>query len=174
LRHATTRIRRQHAPDFRLLFALVDYIVAFPERLHHPKEDEHLFRALARRCADARPLLAELSAEHARGDELIGTLRGALARYAREGMAAFEPFAAAVDDYAAFHGRHMGREEELVLPLAQRHLSADDWASMDAAFRANDNPRAGLPPKVHVDALFRRVLDLLPAHAGAGTPAPLP
>lgn len=174
MRQATARIRGQHAPDFRLLFALVDYIVAFPERLHHPKEDEHLFRALARRCADARPLLAELSAEHARGDELIGTLSGALARYAREGMAAFEPFAAAVDDYAAFHGRHMGKEEELVLPLAQRQLSADDWASIDAAFRANDNPRAGMSPKAHVDALFRRVLDLLPAHASAGTPAPVP
>ncbi len=54
LRLAVGRIRDDGlAPDFRSLQALLDYIVAFPERLHHPKESRHLFAALAR--APRRP-----------------------------------------------------------------------------------------------------------------------
>ena len=163
LRHATAHIREHGTPDFRLLFALLDYIVEFPERLHHPKEDHYLFRALATRCADARSLVAELAAEHVRGDALIGTLRDALLDYSRIGAGAFEPFAAAVEDYVAFHWQHMGKEEEVLLPLAQRHLTGEDWARIDAAFRANDNPLAGLKPRAHAELLFRRILDLVPA-----------
>jgi hemerythrin-like domain-containing protein len=167
LRHATGRIRKREAPDFPLLFALLDYIIAFPDRLHHPKEDEHLFRALAGRCVEARPLIAELTAEHVGGDQLIGALKDALVRYARVGEDAFGPFAAAVEAYAAFEWQHMGKEEEVLFPLAQRHLLPDDWARIDAAFRANDNPLAGLQPKAHAEALFRRILDLVPPRAPA-------
>lgn len=171
LRQATAHIREHGAPDFRLLFALLDYIVEFPERLHHPKEDEYLFRALATRCAGARSLIAELAAEHVRGDALIGALRDALLRYSRVGADAYQPFADAVEDYVAFHWQHMGKEEEVLLPLAQRHLTTEDWSRIDAAFRANDNPLAGLPPKAHTDALFRRILELVPAHAPVATRA---
>lgn len=174
LRQATSRIRTHGTPDFRLLFALVDYIIEFPDRLHHPKEDEHLFRALARRCPAARALIAELAAEHVRGDGLIRALDEALKRYARDGSEAFEPFAAAVEHYVAFHWLHMTREEEVLLPLAQRHLTLSDWVRIDAAFRANDNPLAGVKPKARSEMLFRRILDLMPPRATiapAATPA---
>jgi hemerythrin-like domain-containing protein len=165
LRNAIRRIRAHGAPDFRLLFALLDYIVEFPEQLHHPKEDEYLFRALGKRCANARPFLAELTAEHVRGQRLIATLRDALVQYSRTDDAAFGPFAAAVEDYVAFHGQHMSKEEDTLLPLAQRHLTPDDWATIDAAFRANDNPLAGFKPKAHVELLFSHILALMPARA---------
>jgi hemerythrin-like domain-containing protein len=35
--------------DFPLLWSMVYYIDAFPDRLHHPKEDEWLFRLLRQR-----------------------------------------------------------------------------------------------------------------------------
>lgn len=165
LRNAIQRIRAHEAPDFRLLFALLDYIAEFPERLHHPKEDEYLFRALGKRCVAARPLLAELTAEHARGQQLIAALRDALVRYSRTDDAAFGPFAAGVEDYVAFHGQHMGREEDILLPLARRHLTPDDWVAIDTAFRANDNPLAGFKPKAHAELLFSRILALVPARA---------
>src|SRR4029453_7470825 len=68
-------------PDFELLSLMIDYIELFPERLHHPKEDQHLFTALRMRSADAQPILEELGAEHTRGARMIDDLRYALTRY---------------------------------------------------------------------------------------------
>jgi hypothetical protein len=65
----------------------------------------------------------------------------------------------------------MAREEEVLLPLAQRYLTAEDWARIDAAFRASDNPLAGLSPRLHADLLFRRILDLVPSPASPAVPA---
>jgi len=169
LRWLARRIRDDGAaPDFRLLHAILDYVAAFPEALHHPKEDRYLFAAVAQRDPRARALVAELEAEHAEGARLIGQLRDSLAAYAGDGHAAMADFVEAVETYADFHARHMRKEEERLLPLAQRCLDADDWARIDAAFRDNDNPLSGLKPKQQCQALFRRILELAPAPLGTG------
>jgi len=160
LRHAVRQVREQGAaPDFRLLGAILDYIEAFPERLHHPKEDAFLFAVLAQRCAEAKPLIAILADEHASGGALIRDLRARLSRCHGAGPA-FDEFAETVDAYAAFHWRHMTREEEILLPLALRHLDAGDWDRIGAAFRANDNPLHGLTARQDLDRLFSTIVDL--------------
>ena len=59
-------------PDFNVLGAMIYYIDAFPERFHHPKEDEYLFRFLRIRHPDARPLLDRLKSEHRAGRRRSG------------------------------------------------------------------------------------------------------
>ncbi len=174
LRLAVGRIRDDGlAPDFRLLQALLDYIVAFPERLHHPKESRHLFAALASRSPQARKLTDALDAEHGRGAALIASLQASLDAYHREPQA-LDTFARNVDAYADFHGQHMEKEESLLFPLAQKHLSASDWERIAAAFLENDNPLRGIRPKREVESLFIRILNLLPeapaARAGKSRP----
>ena len=46
---------------------MIYYIDAFPERFHHPKEDEYLFYFLRIRHPDAIPLLDRLQGEHRAG-----------------------------------------------------------------------------------------------------------
>ncbi len=162
LRSAIRRIREGRPPDFRLLRARLDYIVAFPERLHHPKEDRHLFAALASRHPAALPLLAALESEHAAGAAMIAALAQALAAYSAEGPARFEEFARAADAYVDFHWRHMTKEEDVLLPLAERCLTPDDWTRVARAFRENDNPLAGVRPREETDELYRRILELVP------------
>ena len=41
-------------PDFPLFQAIVDYVEDFPDRYHHPKEDEHLFARLLLRDVRAK------------------------------------------------------------------------------------------------------------------------
>jgi len=153
------------AEDTALIGAMLDYVVAFPERLHHPKESRYLFKALAARCPRARALIDELEAEHVRGAALIESLQARLDAYRRE-RATRDALTRAVDDYADFHWRHMAKEEETLLPLAQRHLTAADWERIDAAFRANDNPLAGISPKTQVQSLYHRILSLTPTASG--------
>jgi hemerythrin-like domain-containing protein len=163
LRSAIRRIRDGRAPDFRLLRALLDYIVAFPEQLHHPKEDRHLFAALVRRDPLAAPLVAGLEAEHVEGAAMIAALAESLAGYAAEGAPRFAEFARAADAYVEFHWRHMTKEEDLLLPLARRRLTPGDWARIARAFRDNDNPLSGVKPRDEADSLYRRILALAPA-----------
>jgi hemerythrin-like domain-containing protein len=169
LRWLARRIRDDgEPPDFRLLHAILDYIVEFPEKLHHPKEDRLLFAAVLRRDPRARALVAELEAEHRQGAALIRELQAALVAYARDGHAAMARFVDTAEAYADFHARHMRKEEERLLPLAQRCLDDQDWAGIDAAFRDNDNPLFGVKPKEQCEALFRRILELAPPPLGGG------
>jgi len=61
-------------PEFKVFRAMIYYIDAFPERMHHPKEDEHLFARLLARRPDARALVDGLQAEHVAGRRLVRDL----------------------------------------------------------------------------------------------------
>jgi hemerythrin-like domain-containing protein len=156
-------------PGFQALRAMVRYIDEYPEKLHHPKEDRYLFARLVARAPDTRLLVEELQAEHEEGARLIRELERALL-FLEEGWPAdAREFQAAVDQYAKFHWDHMRKEEQVLLPLAQRHLTAEDWQAIDAAFAANTDPVAGLQER-DFEKLFSRIANLAPAPVGLGDP----
>jgi hemerythrin-like domain-containing protein len=158
-------------PDFSVLGAMVHYIDGFPERFHHPKEDRYLFRLLRARHPDAGALLDRLESEHRVGAEKIRVLQQALARYQQGGAREFAAFAAAVESYAAFHWEHMRTEEEQVLPLAETHLTQQDWKEIDAAFLGHSDPLLGADVRSDYEALFRRIVHLAPPPIGVGPAA---
>ena len=80
--------------------------------------------------------------------------------------AGFAGFQAAVVEYIDAEWRHMNAEEHEIFPLAERDLQADDWAAIDAAFLANDNPWQG--PAGKYAALFTRIVNTAPAPVGLG------
>ena len=155
-------------PDFDLFGAMIYYIDAFPERFHHPKEDQYLFRLLRIRHPGAAALLDRLKTEHRVGAEKIRTLEQALARYEQGGASEFTNFLTAVEGYAAFHWDHMRAEEREILPLAEQHLSAGDWEAIDAAFLGHTDPMLGVNVGAQFDALFSRIVNLAPPPIGVG------
>ena len=159
---------RRATPNFELLGAMIYYIDAFPERFHHPKEDEYLFRRLRARHPDAAPLLDRLNIEHRAGAEKIRVLEQALSRYQQGGAAEFSKFMADVEEYAAFHWEHMRREEKEVLPLAEKYLLAEDWQTIDAAFLGHSDPMLGAVAGAKYSALYTRILNLAPPPIGLG------
>ena len=159
---------RGAGPDFNLLGAMIYYIDTIPERFHHPKEEEYLFRFLRLRHPDAAPLLDRLKSGHRDGAEKIRTLEQALTRYQQGGAAEFSNFMAAVEAYAAFHWKHMGTEEKEVLPLAEKHLTVGDWEVIDAAFLRHTDPLLGAEAGAECEALYGRILKLAPPPIGMG------
>ena len=155
-------------PDFNLLGAMIYYIDSFPERFHHPKEDQYLYRLLRMRHPQAAPLLDRLEAEHRVGAEKIRTLEQALARYQQGGKAEFSSFLAAVESYAAFHWEHMRAEEQEALPMAEKYLSVSDWEAIDAAFLGHSDPMLGTDARTEFDKLFTRIVNLAPPPIGLG------
>jgi hemerythrin-like domain-containing protein len=155
-------------PNFDVFGAMIYYIDAFPERSHHPKEDSYLFRVLRIRHPEAKPLLDRLEGEHWTGAHKIRMLEQALTRYENGGAAEFPKFAAAVEDYASFHWEHMRAEEDEVLPLAEKHLTAADWVAVDTAFLGHVDPMLGAETGAEYEALFTRIVNLAPSPIGLG------
>ena len=156
-------------PDFTVFRAMLRYIDEYPERLHHPKEDEHLFARLVQRAPQAKALVDDLQAEHVRGAALIRELERALLIFEDSWPGGAREFQHAVDEYSEFHWKHMRKEEEELLPLAERHLAAPDWKAIDEAFAANTDPIAGLRER-EFEQLFSRIATLAPAPVGLGDP----
>jgi hemerythrin-like domain-containing protein len=133
-------------PDFKLFGAMVYYIDAFPERLHHPKEDKYLFRLLRLRHPAAGALLDRLHAEHVAGETKIRDVEAALRRYEHGGASHFHEFSQAVEAYA----------------------TQADWSEVDEAFAGNTDPMFGAAAGDEYEGLFRRIAHLAPPPIGVG------
>jgi hemerythrin-like domain-containing protein len=154
--------------DVTALRAMLFYIDEFPERLHHRKESELLFPLLRARTPLSRELLDRLEEDHARGERRIRDLEHALLAFEMMGEARREAFEQAAKRYVAFYLDHMAREEEHILPLAERVLTEDDWAQLDEAFGANRDPLLGHEPEAEYRDLFTRIVNLVPSPIGLG------
>jgi hemerythrin-like domain-containing protein len=148
-------------PPFAALRAMIRYIDEFPEKLHHPKEDEHLFARLVSRAPESKPLVDLLQKEHVEGARLVRELERALVFFEDRTPDGAQEFLDAVNAYAEFHWSHMRKEEQELLPLAERHLTEADWRAIDAAFVSNPD----------FEKLFTRIVNLAPAPVGLGPAA---
>lgn len=154
-------------PSFQVLRSMIRYIDEYPERLHHPKEDEFLFARLLERAPEAKLLIEELQAEHEEGARLVRELERALVFFEEGWPAGGREFQRAVDAYAEFHWQHMRKEEQQVLPLAESKLTAEDWKAIDGAFTANRDPISGTSER-DFEQLFTRIVNLAPEPVGLG------
>jgi len=99
---------------------------------------------------------------------MIRDIEQALLRYEQGGAQFFEAFASRATEYADFHWRHMREEEDAILPLAERVLTAQDWKAIDNAFVGNDDPLLGIEPRRDYERLFTRIVMLVPPPIGIG------
>lgn len=134
--HALQRVvdNESLSQDPALVRALVFYIEQFPERLHHPKEEDFLFRKLRLRTQECDVVLSELEQQHKHGSRSFAHLRECLAN---EDRAAFRR---GVHEFADLQWQHMRTEERLVLPAASRYLQAQDWQEIASAFASSGGP----------------------------------
>ena len=163
--HALARARQDgRAPDLALMRAIVHYVRAFPLALHHPKEEQHLFRRLRERTPIVNAELDELERQHERDRQLVDEIAALVDALEGAGDATRVSMTRTLEDavarYATFLWDHMGREEGVILPAAQRYLDADDWATIDVAFAANADPCFGSETDRDFRHLFSRIVSL--------------
>ena len=78
-------------------------------------------------------------------------------------------FEEAFKKYVDFYLDHMGLEESVILPEAERCLSDEDWRALDAAFAENADPLTGhYPPPAEYEKLFSMIVARAPAPIGLG------
>lgn len=150
--------------------SILYYLDVFPEREHHRKEEDVFFARIRRRTHEADAVLDQLGREHEAGEQAIRDLEQAFVRYEERGAAELPAFAAAADAYVAHYLEHMLKEERQVIPVANRVLTADDWADVEAAFSTHGDPLGDASPDTDMDELFRRIVTIVPAPYGVGAP----
>jgi hemerythrin-like domain-containing protein len=155
-------------PDFAALRAMLFYMDEFPEQRHHLKESQLLFPKLRLRTDEVNHLIDRLDEDHARGEQAIRDLEHALLGFEMMGETRRAAFEQAAQQYADFYFQHMSLEEKQIMPLAEKTLTAEDWAELDAAFAANRDPLTGHEPEDDYRALFSRIVNALPAPLGLG------
>jgi len=147
--------------------AALDYIAQFVDRMHHPKEDDYLFRLLRLRSAEAAEVLDALQTEHRQGPDNLAQLRAKLAA-ASQGQLPVSALCVAIKDYTAGLKGHIKTEEKTVLPLARKVLQPQDWMEIDQAFRKHSDPVFGEQSKAEFRELFHRIVSLAPDSVGLG------
>ena len=128
--------------------ALHRWFVGYRQELssHHTLEDDLFFPALAQRVPSYADYAATLDADHHRTDELIGAVGGALDRLVsgEAWTAARASAIAAATELRDLLARHLDVEDRDILPMFERHFSAEEYEALDKAALAAVSVRQAL------------------------------
>jgi hemerythrin-like domain-containing protein len=165
--------RHKILPDFAILRAMLFYIDEFPEKVHHTKESQLLFPILRARSVELAEVLDRLDHDHAGSEHAVRDLQHELLGLemmseAKDADARREHFEASMQGYVTSYLEHIGCEERLVLPLAERVLTPGDWIELDAAFMENRDPLTHREPDDVYRPLFKKILMTMPSPLGLG------
>lgn len=150
-------------PDPKVFRAMLYYISEFPDKVHHPKEDQFLFAKIKDRTHQMDATLDALTEQHGKGEFLVRQLQEALLRFEFGGQAEFARFRDLVEQYAKFYFSHMRTEEEMVIPVARQVLNIMDWQEVDAAFLENRHQLDDAGERYRFDQLFTLIMSINPA-----------
>lgn len=126
------RIKQGHSPDNAFLRAAVDFIQTYADRLHHGKEEDILFRELAKKPLSAahRTTMDELVQEHAQGRENTQKLAAAHMRFASGEQSAAAEIAERLDKLAKFYPKHIDKEDRHFFIPVMAYFSQAEQAAM--------------------------------------------
>ncbi len=145
-------------PDYDLMLGVVDYLIHYPDRHHHPKEDAAIDRLL-RKAPEATPLAAELMQEHQviaqSGAALLAQIQGVMNGVLMP-RAAVEATAAT---YAAYYRQHMRHEQTHLFARLRHFLNWVDWSAIEQALPSEEDPLFAAQPEERYEALHRRIAE---------------
>lgn len=111
--------------------------------VHMADEEDDLFPCLARYCPDddeTKQILAVLRQEHAEDLTLLPSITAGLDDLLAGGrVAEWAVFAASVARFVECQRRHIIWENNIILPLARRHFTADDMVRIGRHMAARRN-----------------------------------
>ena len=163
----------EQRPDAELFGLILDYIEQYIERVHQPKEETYLYRAVLDRTTEGNALIAEFEREHAESPAIVAGLRHQLHHLVQHYPDGADAFRAALEAYVAMLRGHILREENELFPLARSILTEEDWDEIDTAFANQTDPQFGEQARAEFRALMSRIVNQAPAPVGLNrTPKP--
>jgi hemerythrin-like domain-containing protein len=154
---------------FDVLRAMLFYIDEFPERQHHPKESNLLFRKIVKLAPKVMGAVSKLEHDYMRSETASRELQHLLLAWELLGPSRRTAFEEAISDYTDAYLEHMNLEENVILPEAERSFSDEDWRLLNEAFAENADPLTGqYRPTEAYERLFSLIVTRAPSPIGLG------
>jgi len=125
-------------PDF--IGAAVDFFRSYADRTHHGKEEDILFRELAKKqlSKEHRKVMDELIAEHVSGRKTVASLSSARANYTRGNAGALGDIKACLQELVRFYPTHIEKEDKHFFYPSMEYFSRQEQDDMLEEFREFD------------------------------------
>lgn len=137
---------------------LFEFFSVFVDKCHHGKEEELLFPALETVGISRKggPIGVMLN-EHQQGRDLVAKMKSALSQYLNGDTGAAQKLKVSADAYIALLNLHIDKENNVLFPMAERHLSENKLAELKKGFDKIEKDKIGTGK--HEE--FHRMLDIL-------------
>lgn len=155
------RFHSAEQPDYELMLDILTYLRHFPEHTHHPREDV-AFKRLVRHDRAIQPVVNRLLQEHRVIAEVGRQVQELLESLQGDEFVARAEVEASCATFLVYYRHHIAHEEDHILPLAAKHLTAEDWKAVGAAVATTTDPLFG----ADVDARYRELRERIEAEAG--------
>jgi hemerythrin-like domain-containing protein len=147
-------------PDYELMLDVLTYLRHFPERTHHPREDV-AFGRLVRHDGSIQPVVNRFLQEHRVIAAAAHEVQELLEAVQGDEFVARERVEATCATLLVYYRHHIAGENNLILPLAAQHLTAEDWKAVGAAGATTADPLFG----AQVDERYRELRARIEAEA---------
>ncbi len=138
------RIDRTGKVDKDKVAKMVEFFRNFVDRCHHTKEEKHLFQRMRSSVRQAAGPVSVMLHEHDEGRREVKLLSEALESSAPGAAGAVRDHLLA---YAELLRQHIAKEDNVLYPLADEGLSAEDQRALADAFEQVEVQEMG--PGVH-------------------------
>ncbi len=114
----------------------VDFVRVYADRTHHGKEEDILFRDLAKKhmTSDEERIMGELIQEHVLGRKTVGDLVDAKKRHFAGDHSAIETVVEKLEFLVSFYPRHIEKEDKVFFPAMMKYFSVEEQERMLSEF----------------------------------------
>lgn len=141
-----------------LILDALDYFSVYPDKWHHPVEDLVFERLLAKPIDDRDAVVATL-AEHRSIAAATRKLNSLFYAVANDAAVERNKLTGAASEYLRLQRRHIQKENRVIFPLVEQHLSRADWEHIGAQLKKQSNPLFNSGVKKLYDTLYENLAE---------------
>ncbi len=126
------KIREKNQVDPNFVDIAIDFFRTYADRTHHGKEEEILFRDLAKKqlSQEHKEIMDELIEEHVYARKTVGSLANSKERYVKGENEALKDIVAALTGLVGLYPRHIEKEDKRFFIPCMNYLSRQEQDKM--------------------------------------------
>lgn len=134
------RMRRDYQPDIEFINSAVDFIKTYADKLHHGKEEDILFRDLAKKeiSTEHKKIMDELIHEHVLGRGNVKKLVEARNRFVQGEGVAVKGMLENMEILVKFYPKHIEKEDKHFFIPVMSYFNKDEQDAMLNEFNEFD------------------------------------
>jgi hemerythrin-like domain-containing protein len=140
IKREAARIRDTNEINPVFIDNAVDFVRVYADRTHHGKEEDILFRDLAKKdmTGEEKRIMDELVQEHILGRNTVRDLVDAKRRHFSGDSSALDVVVDKLGFLVSFYPRHIEKEDKVFFPAMMKYLSVQEQERMLGEFREFD------------------------------------